>query len=90
VTPRPPQTPELDKLSHAHNETNTVRRFLDFLEEAGLVLARYHEKPDWLYAATERPKDLVNSFFELDPKKIEEERRALLDYQRALNEEGQS
>jgi hypothetical protein len=76
VTKYPP-TPELDKQAAliATGETNTVQRFLDWLfDEQNLVL-----EPD----PGRSREQLMADFFGLDLRKIETERRAVLDAIRA-------
>jgi len=51
-----------EKLSKRSEEWNHIYPFLEWLQEQGIVLARY--EPD--------------KYFEIDPVKLEEERRELL------------
>lgn len=87
----PPLTPELDKQSRIiqSGKNQVIGDFLDWLEERGLIIARYHDDEacfegcPGIIAAGEGKLELVAGFFEIDLDKIEQERRALLEHLRA-------
>ena len=87
-----PATPELDKQSKIihSGKAATVQEFYDWLrDEKKWVLARYVEEDerfegDEIYGEQPvpvfvQPEELMAEFFGIDLKKIESERRALLD-----------
>lgn len=76
-----PDVPELDKLTELSDKMNVLAQFMEFLDEKGIVLKKWHEH-GYLPADT---RDLPYEFFELDPRKIEEERREVMKYLRLFN-----
>jgi hypothetical protein len=78
--------PEHDKLHQVADKSQAIGQFLDvFLGEKGLVLAEYNgddERPR-LYPATVRIDLLLAEFFDIDLKKIENEKRAMLETMRS-------
>jgi hypothetical protein len=86
--PKPPRTPELDRQRAVitTGANTVVGGFLDHLQEAGIVLARWHEDRDLLYQISESNEHLMADFFDLDLDKIEWERRALLTYMRRVHD----
>ena len=72
-----------EKLSKRSEEWNHIYPFLEWLQEQGIVLAKY--EPDEfssiypnLQPISESIQDLLYKYFEIDPIKLEEERRELL------------
>lgn len=81
-----PNTPELNKLKHALPESRSLSRFLDWLEENDMRVCKPSET-EWGYdSISENSERLLARYFEIDLERVEDERRALLDYQRSLNE----
>jgi hypothetical protein len=92
------ETPELDKLK-AINDAGlnaTVQEFLEWLQSKGYLVARYlkpEEKDDYGYwggmpvPVAETHEQLMADFFEIDMRKVSEERdavyRALVSAQEA-------
>lgn len=84
-------TPELDKQSEIihSGQAATVQDFIDWLSEQKYVLARYvpedeRTDDDGIYgeqpvAVFIQPEQLMADFFGVDLRKIDAERRALLD-----------
>lgn len=73
--------PECTKLSDHAGERRTVTEFLEWLEAQGLHLCEYSPGSNFgTYHRTMKSHDaLVMGFLEIDTKKLEEERRAMLD-----------
>ena len=85
TTPKiaPPETPMCDRLRACGDQHRVLVEFVDSLCGESIELAytalatAYHNV---------RTDDLIFKFLEIDKKQLEEERRALLEYQRKLNE----
>lgn len=80
-----PATPELDKMRAAQDQSRTLGEFYDWLSAQRLVLAKYGLH-DQLWPHNEQPEKLFARFFGIDLKKVEDERRAALEWQRRQNE----
>lgn len=80
------ETPELDKIAAVRGESATLSAFLDYLEDDGIILSRY-STPEGLLPVYISHEKLLADFFEIDLKKAEEERRAVLEELRTHNEE---
>lgn len=87
-----PKTPELDKLNAVVSDRNTICQFLDWLQEQGMEIAAYHKHTDAceegevcglseqrLYSVNIRGETLAHQYLEIDEKKVEEERQALIE-----------
>lgn len=100
--PPAPATPTLDKMREVREKSQAIGEFLEWLESTGVQLVTYHshgdkcedEDGDIMCGISEDEpmpehrsiERLLAEFFEIDLKVVEEERRALLDWQRVLNE----
>lgn len=81
--------PEHAKLAAISDESQVVGEFVDWMTTRGVVLAQYvkddmgHERlsPNWIPLM-----NLLAEFFDIDQNKIEREKRAMLEAQRALND----
>lgn len=80
---------ELEKMRAVKNESISLSRFLDFLSESGYTICRWQEHqrhgpdpsdytPEGFYPKQNTHEELLAEFFEIDLKKVEEERQALL------------
>lgn len=85
-----PKTPELDRQKAIELEWLHIKDFLEWLlDEKHIRLARFIERPlvkvfyD-LGEIGESRFDLLHEYFKLDPAKLEEERRLLLDWVREM------
>lgn len=71
--------PESDKLSKYGDSISTILEFLDF---GGFILASYEDvegfRDPMLVPASGNQQDLVYRYFNIDPKKLEQERRSML------------
>lgn len=72
-----PKIPNLEKLRRVQDGFSSIMEFLEWAEGEGFISIR-----------GSRPERMVYKFYGLDEKLIEQERVALLDYQRALNAQG--
>lgn len=98
---KPPETPTLDRMRELKVKSQAIGEFLEWLQHNGVQLMFYHEhsercededgdqmcglSEDSLMPEHRGIERLLADFFEIDLKKVEEERTALLDWQRALN-----
>lgn len=85
------QYPELDKMKAAREKSAILSDFLDWMNENGIRLCRNNPDHYWAkggeyYQITESYEQLLAQYFNIDLNKVEEERRRILDEQRALNE----
>lgn len=81
-----PATPETDKLIAAAEGSQAIGEFLEWLGEQGTHLARYGGSGgDVLLPYHPRGgiNGLLATYFEIDLDKVEQERRALLQYVRS-------
>lgn len=76
--------PEHEKLKALGGKNQAVGEFVMFLAEKGIGLAKY--RGDQLQLFTGRIQALIAEFFEIDEAKLEAEKQAMLDEQRALND----
>lgn len=79
--PTQPKTPECNKLALERKTRVTIESFLGWLRGRGLWL--YYDNGD---AYFKRDDQIAFEFLDIDEKKLEAERRALLEWQQALNE----
>ena len=80
---------ELEKWANCHKEVVLIKEFLDFASTEGnaelMTLVDSGEGFRPKYLLTDETK-LINKFFGIDEKKLEEERRNLLDKCKAYQE----
>lgn len=78
--------PEHEKLGKITDKSQICGEFLDWLRnERGIVLADWSQQSDILYPVHISTMNLLAEFFGIDPVKIENEKRAMLDETRAIN-----
>jgi len=94
LTPQP-ACPECEKLSAVAEKSNIIGEFLDyFLPNKGVVLAKWVDNeneygenevlvPAYEYRNETGINNLLAEYFEIDMKKVEEERMALLEWLRS-------
>lgn len=70
---------EHEKLKAKDREARTVSSFIDFLTEQGWELAAWNDKDEQLHPIRKRPAEVIGLFLEIDPKKLEAEKQAMLD-----------
>jgi len=91
--PELPKTPTLEQLTAQQPGYHAIRGFLGWLDEQGIHLCKYRHRGDdddfgtiSQYLTHKEPDELlVLRFFDLDHKRVEDERRVILEYQQALN-----
>lgn len=76
--------PECTKLSAHHDEILELQRFLDWCDEKVDGRARLVDEMEYVIEGR-RLELLLYQYFEIDPRKLEDERRAILEEQRKLN-----
>jgi hypothetical protein len=82
-----PDALECDKLTAVAGDSNLIGQFIDFLvEEKGFAICELRSYSyggrnieDWAPAKVQ-PHELLAEFFDIDLDKVEEERRAILDF----------
>ena len=78
--------PEHEKLHLIKDKSQEIGSFLEWLQDdAKIILAEYDEM-DFLYPIYIRTEELLAKYFNIDLKKIEQEKRAMLDEIRKVNE----
>jgi hypothetical protein len=78
--------PECDKLHRVSGDVSTLHEFLEWLASNGLQVCRLEETGQFdgngpvehYFPIREQREALVQRFFEIDPVKLEQERRAML------------
>lgn len=76
--------PEHEKLKAHQDEARTVGDFIDWLNCEGILLCA-RDDYDELYPIRKRIEDIIGDFLEIDPKKLEQEKRRMLDEIRVAN-----
>lgn len=86
--PKMPELPEHAKLKAAKegcaDATQLVFNFIEWLGEHRKYIAEYGADGE-LHDVYDPPAKLIADFFEIDRNKVDDEKNALLDYQRKLN-----
>lgn len=93
-----PECPECERLAVVAPKSQAIGNFLDWLRERGVYLSTEHEHGDGCYNGGDRVcgaskgelvpylrdiEQLLAEFFDIDLKKVDRERSALLDAIRA-------
>ena len=82
------ETPELDKIAKLHEDSQKIGTFLEWLGEKGYRIGLYGRYTDddgesegieQLIPITKGVEELLADYFEIDLKKAETERRAILE-----------
>ena len=72
--------PECEKLAKVRNESQTIGEFLEWLMGTKeVILAKYQGKLDTLTETRESIESLLAEFFGIDLKKVEKERRQMIE-----------
>lgn len=71
--------PEMAKWDKAHNEAQAILSFHEWLSSKRFQLAYYPPDREHLYPINQTWDNLVYEYFEIDPTKLEHERRDLLN-----------
>lgn len=73
--------PELEKMKEAQADSSVISEFLDWLRyDADYVLCRWPEDENYPQPASIGMEQLLADYFQIDLKKVEAERRAILEY----------
>lgn len=83
--PTKPETPELNKLIQVSGDSQEIGQFLEWLNEIGYRLCLYDHDEEAYLPTFESINGLLSRYFGVDLDKVETERRAVLEYARALN-----
>lgn len=78
--------PEHEKLKAKEREASTISGFIDFLAEQGWELASFNDKDERLWPIHKRPDEIIGMFLKIDPKKLEQEKQAMLKEIRKAND----
>lgn len=70
--------PECEKLSAVSDERRTLSEFFEWLESRGMLLCTYEPDFQIPWPVTKSNDTLIYEFLEIDPKKLDQERRAML------------
>lgn len=77
---------ECDKMHAVQNESQVIGNFLEWLlQKQGMVLCSYCDEIG-LSPMVVNIEELLADYFEIDLNKVEQEKRAILDQQRAEND----
>lgn len=77
--------PENEKVAAVRDQSQAIGEFLEWLDH-GYVIAEFDER-DGIYVPVRRsPQAWLYQYFDIDPQVVEEERRAMLEAIRAMNE----
>ena len=77
--------PEHDKLTKIKDQSQAIGEFMDWLADDGIFLAHYEEGYNFPHHVHTPITDLLASFFGIDQKKLEEEKRQMLEGIRQAN-----
>lgn len=72
--------PECEKLGRVHEQIVTITQFMEWLSSEHVMLGKY--LADWAESfqpISENTDQLLYRYFEIDPQKLEQERRAMLE-----------
>lgn len=70
--------PEHEKLKARQRDVGLLSEFIDFIAEQGWELASFNDEDERLWPIHKRPDEIIDMFLEIDPKKLEQERKAIL------------
>ncbi len=80
-----PEYPEHEKLKAKQKEVSVLSEFYDFMGEQGWEIAAFDDKSERLFPIRQRPDEIIGMFLGIDPKKLEAEKRAMLEEIRKAN-----
>lgn len=84
-------TPELNKLSRISEKVQAIHEFLGFARDHyGAALYFYPEHSRFAAFLHKDPDELIMETFGIDPKKVQEERDALIEATRAMSEKNRA
>lgn len=74
--------PECEKLGRVHEQIVAITQFMEWLSGKGVILGETKEVIEdfaGFYPCRKGIIELLNEYFDIDPKKLEKERRAMLE-----------
>lgn len=85
-----PEYPEHEKLALVKDKSQAIGEFLDWLSERGIRLAQQDQgrRYDEFWPIQRDKIGLIAEFFEIDLNVLEDEKRAMLEWTRKLNQGG--
>jgi hypothetical protein len=85
--------PECERWAKIHSNVLVIKEFLDFVNyttKPKVALCEFYltnsDSGEWYMIGGAKIDDLLYKFFDIDPIKLENERRAMLDKLREMNE----
>lgn len=79
--------PEHEKLKKREKDALLIGSFYDFLQEQEWEIAEYDDESERLFTVRQRPEEIIGLFLGVDPKKLEAEKRAMLEEIRRTDEQ---
>jgi hypothetical protein len=81
-----PEYPEHEKLKAKQKEVAVLSDFYDFItQEKGWAIAQWIDTANRYWPVQSRPDEIIGMFLGIDPKKLETEKRAMLEEIRKAN-----
>lgn len=74
-----------EKLRRNEGQAITIGSFIDFIGEQGWELCEYDDHVRRYSPVRKRPEEIIGAFLEIDPKKLEQEKQAMLEEIRSGN-----
>lgn len=78
--------PENERLKAVSDKSHAIGEFLEWLGGKDIVLAEYAGEGDRLYPTNRPIEGMLAEFFDIDLKKVEEEKREMLEEIRAARD----
>jgi len=75
-----PETTELNRLEAAKADSQAIGEFLDWLNSRKIVLCKLAKLEEAFVPIDRTNEQLLAEYFNINLRKVERERRALLDY----------
>jgi uncharacterized tellurite resistance protein B-like protein len=75
-----PATPECERISQVAKESFQLSTFIDWLSENGFTICEWSNETQGYERPVISTNALLARYFEIDLNKVEQERRALLDW----------
>lgn len=82
-----PEYPEHEKLKKVQKESQACGSLLEWLQsEKGILFRKWDEEDEMEVPVNRTITDILSEYFEIDQNKLEQEKLAMLDSCRKLNE----
>jgi hypothetical protein len=85
----PPEYPEHEKLAKVRDKSQAIGEFLEWASEKGWHLAYYPEDPNYdaeMRWVRETVHQILAKYFGIDLKRLEDEKRAMLEWIREADQ----